>query len=530
MYINGTIVSFDADVSILYNVMQHCDSLGIEIPRFCYHDHLSIAGNCRMCLVESSSAAKPVLACSTEVAPELEIYTNSILVKQAREQMLEFLLINHPLDCPICDQGGECDLQDLTYVYGSDSSRYAYEKRGVSPFYFGPLIKVIMTRCIQCTRCIRFLDELLGITLLGSAGRGTSNTITTYLPAQYMLSTYNTDRREVFDYSPTILGNIADICPVGALTIKPSAYTLRAWEMIVTETIDPLDSLCSNIRIDTNGVSIVRVLPRLNATINHEWITDKIRFVGIGLSQSRLFVPLIYGADTNRRTINQVVNGANNAVTVSWDSAYNEIARSLAQHIICSSDSYMQSVNAYSGGLIDMFSMFQLKWLCAYIGMSSINSHISLETDIRTTYLFTDTLACALNSCSILFVLASNIRKESPVLNIRVSNNMANRQNTVSIVYIGSHSFTKYSAYHLGNSYISINKLCSGKVASSILNSSSNSTWSCIIGNTAQRHVLQHSMLRALMFSVNYLSTNVGSLHVLDLDALPRYNIRSLFC
>lgn len=270
MYINGTIVYLDAAVSILYNVLQHCDGLGLEIPRFCYHDHLSIAGNCRMCVIDSGSSAKPVLACSTEVVPELEIYTNSLLVKQAREQMLEFLLVNHPLDCPICDQGGECDLQDLTYVFGSDRSRYADEKRGVSPFFFGPLIKVVMTRCIQCTRCIRFLDELVGIALLGSAGRGTSNTITTYLPSQSLLATYDMSVRDVFDYSTEILGNIADICPVGALTVRPSAYTLRAWEIIATETVDPLDSLCSNIRIDTNGVNIVRVLPRLNASINHE--------------------------------------------------------------------------------------------------------------------------------------------------------------------------------------------------------------------------------------------------------------------
>ncbi len=202
--------------------------LGIELPRFCYSDYLSIAGNCRMCLVESGSSAKPVLACSTEISPELEIYTNSILIKQAREQMLEFLLINHPLDCPICDQGGECDLQDLTYVYGSDRSRYVEEKRGVSPFYFGPLIKVIMTRCIQCTRCIRFFDELVGITLLGSTGRGTNNTITTYLPVHSRYLTYNMSWRDAFDYSADIVGNVADLCPVGALTIRPSAYMLRA--------------------------------------------------------------------------------------------------------------------------------------------------------------------------------------------------------------------------------------------------------------------------------------------------------------
>lgn len=228
IYINGTEVSVDARASFSYNVLQHCDRYGIQLPRFCYHDHLSIAGNCRMCLVESGSSVKPILACSTEVTHDLEIYTTSLLVKQAREQMLEFLLINHPLDCPICDQGGECDLQDLTYVYGSDRSRYSESKRVVSQFYFGPLIKVIMTRCIQCTRCVRFFDEFIGVPLLGSTGRGTSNTITPYLNVQTLFRTYSGTGRHVVNTSLEIVGNVADICPVGALTVRPGSYMLRA--------------------------------------------------------------------------------------------------------------------------------------------------------------------------------------------------------------------------------------------------------------------------------------------------------------
>lgn len=228
LFINGTIYYSNANVSVLYNVIQFADKINIRIPRFCYHDQLSIVGNCRMCLIESGTAAKPILACSTEVSPELEIYTDSILVKQAREQMIEFLLINHPLDCPICDQGGECDLQDLTYAYGSDRSRYVEDKRGVSPFYFGPLIKVVMTRCIQCTRCIRFFDEIAGSTLIGSNGRGTSNTISPYLPINTLLYTYNMSSINTLSTDIEIIGNVADICPVGALTIRPGSYLLRA--------------------------------------------------------------------------------------------------------------------------------------------------------------------------------------------------------------------------------------------------------------------------------------------------------------
>jgi len=221
-----------------------------------------------MCLIESGTAVKPVLACSTEVVAEMDIYTTSAIVKQAREQILEFLLINHPLDCPICDQGGECDLQDITQAYGSDRSRYAENKRGVLPFYFGPLIKVVMTRCIQCTRCIRFLDEIVGISILGSAGRGTLNTITPYLNINSVLYSQSSNSGRYSDIE--ILGNIADICPVGALTIRPSSYTLRVWEVVSTETLDVLDSLCSNIRIDTCGSAILRILPRLNYEVNEE--------------------------------------------------------------------------------------------------------------------------------------------------------------------------------------------------------------------------------------------------------------------
>jgi len=279
-YINGITVKFDVSaVSRMldsYSLIQQCDVLRITIPRFCYHEHLSIAGNCRMCVVEIGGVSKPSLACSTEVVSEMEVYTNSILVKQARETMLEFLLLNHPLDCPICDQGGECDLQDQTGAYGSDIGRFLEYKRGVSIQLasFGPLIKVTMTRCIHCTRCVRFFDEIVGVSLLGTTGRGSATLLSTYALREAIIYSHASGVRArgraalpVYD---EIIGNVADICPVGALTAKPSAYTMRVWEVVSTESIDILDSLCSNIRIDTYGAHIVRILPRINDLLNNE--------------------------------------------------------------------------------------------------------------------------------------------------------------------------------------------------------------------------------------------------------------------
>ena len=255
IYIDGTAVS----ISTLENfsLLQHCEIAEVDLPRFCYHDQLSIAGNCRMCIVEVDGIAKPVISCSTDVHENMSVYTKTLLVKQAREFVLEFVLINHPLDCPICDQGGECDLQDITVVYGRDASRYTYVKRGVSDKLFGPLIKTVMTRCIHCTRCIRFFDEVVGSSLVGTLGRGSDTEVST------LLSKYSSVQSE-------INGNVIDLCPVGALTSKPYAFTNRVWELVSTESIDIFDSLCSNIRIESRGAELTRILPRLNLLINKE--------------------------------------------------------------------------------------------------------------------------------------------------------------------------------------------------------------------------------------------------------------------
>src|ERR1700685_3000116 len=267
----------EIDVPGEYTLLQACEAAGAEVPRFCFHERLSIAGNCRMCLVEvKGGPPKPTASCAMAVkdlrpGPKGEppvVETNSPMVRKAREGVMEFLLINHPLDCPICDQGGECDLQDQAMTYGVDSSRYQENKRAVEDKYIGPLVKTIMTRCIQCTRCIRFSTEVAGVSELGAIGRGEDMEITTYLE-QAM--------------SSELQSNIVDLCPVGALTSKPYAFAARSWELTKTDSIDVLDAVGSNIRVDARGPEVLRVLPRLHEDVNEEWISDKTRHACDGL-------------------------------------------------------------------------------------------------------------------------------------------------------------------------------------------------------------------------------------------------------
>ena len=273
--VNGVEVEFEAGMSVL----QVAELAGEEIPRFCYHERLSVAGNCRMCLVEvKPGPPKPQASCALPAAENQEIFTNTPMVKKAREGVMEFLLINHPLDCPICDQGGECDLQDEALGYGRDDSRYDENKRAVEEKYMGPLIKTTMTRCIQCTRCIRFVTEVGGVSEIGMIGRGEDAEITTYLEAAV---------------TSELSGNLVDICPVGALTSKPYAFNARPWELSKTESIDVMDAVGSAIRIDARGADVLRVLPRTNEDVNEEWISDKTRHACDGLSRQRLDRPYV---------------------------------------------------------------------------------------------------------------------------------------------------------------------------------------------------------------------------------------------
>ncbi|MBM3569171.1 MAG: NADH-quinone oxidoreductase subunit NuoG, partial [Alphaproteobacteria bacterium] len=263
-------------------LLQACEAAGKEIPRFCYHERLSIAGNCRMCLVEVEKSPKPVASCAMPAADNMVVKTDTAMVKKAREGVMELLLVNHPLDCPICDQGGECDLQDQAMAYGTGRSRYDENKRAVKDKDMGPLVKTIMTRCIHCTRCIRFASEIAGIEEMGALFRGENMQITTYLEKAV---------------GSELAGNLVDVCPVGALTSKPYAFSARPWELRKTESVDVMDAVGSNVRIDARGSAVMRILPRLHEDINEEWIADKTRHACDGLSRQRLDRPYVRGAD-----------------------------------------------------------------------------------------------------------------------------------------------------------------------------------------------------------------------------------------
>ena len=328
----------EIEVDSEMTLIQACELVGIEIPRFCYHERLSIAGNCRMCLVEVvGGPPKPTASCAMQVkdlrpGPEGQppvVRTNSKMVKKAREGVMEFLLINHPLDCPICDQGGECDLQDQAMAFGVDFSRFKEPKRAVDDLDLGPLVSTNMTRCISCTRCVRFTSEVAGISQMGQTGRGEDAEITSYL-------------NQTLDSN--LQGNIIDLCPVGALTSKPYAFTARPWELSNTETIDVMDALGSNIRVDTKGREVMRILPRNHDGINEEWISDKTRFVWDGLRRQRLDKPYI--------------RKDGKLVSVDWNEALNFAAESLSG----------KNIMGLVGDLTSTESAYSLKKLVTKLG------------------------------------------------------------------------------------------------------------------------------------------------------------------
>ncbi len=389
--INGKEIEVEDGITLL----QACEQAGAEIPRFCYHERLSIAGNCRMCLVEIAGIPKPMASCAMNVSdlrPNRDgtppvIHTDTPLVKKAREGVMEFLLINHPLDCPICDQGGECDLQDQSMYYGFDGSRYRENKRAVEEKYLGPLIKTFMTRCIQCTRCVRFMTEVAGVSELGAIGRGEDMEITTYLER---------------GLQSEMSGNIVDLCPVGALTSKPYSFVARPWELRKTESIDVMDALGSNIRVDARGREVMRILPRNNDGVNEEWISDKTRAVVDGLKKKRLDRPYL------RR--------GGKLEEVSWYEAFNEIAARVKK-------AGSRKVGAIAGDLCAVEEMFALKMLldelgsphrdCRQLGQKLHPMHG------RASYLFNSTLA-GVDHADAVLLIGVNPRKEAAVLNARL--------------------------------------------------------------------------------------------------------------
>ncbi|KAM9380313.1 NADH-ubiquinone oxidoreductase 75 kDa subunit, mitochondrial isoform 1-T2 [Phaethornis superciliosus] len=413
-------------------VLQACEKAGVQIPRFCYHDRLSVAGNCRMCLVEIEKAPKPVAACAMPVMKGWNILTNSEKSRKAREGVMEFLLANHPLDCPICDQGGECDLQDQSMMFGSDRSRFREGKRAVEDKNIGPLVKTIMTRCIQCTRCIRFASEIAGVDDLGTTGRGNDMQVGTYVEKMFMSE---------------LSGNIIDICPVGALTSKPYAFTARPWETRKVESVDVLDAVGSNIVVSTRTGEVMRILPRVHEDINEEWISDKTRFAYDGLKRQRLTQPMI----KNEKGL---------FVHASWEDVLARVAGVL--HAVKGNE-----VAAIVGGLVDAEALIALKDLlnrvnCDVLCTEEVFPTDGAGTDLRSNYLLNSKIV-GVEDADVLLLVGTNPRFEAPLFNARIRKSWLH--NDLQVALVGSPVNLTYTYEHLGESPQILQDLASGKHA-----------------------------------------------------------------
>ncbi|MCB2096955.1 MAG: NADH-quinone oxidoreductase subunit G [Parvularculaceae bacterium] len=417
----------EVEVAPNLTLLQACEAAGEEIPRFCYHERLSVAGNCRMCLIEvKGGPPKPVASCAQNVrdlrsgpnGEPPELFTNTPMVKKAREGVMEFLLINHPLDCPICDQGGECDLQDQAMAYGRDGSRYEENKRAVEEKHMGPLIKTIMTRCIQCTRCIRFATEIAGVDDLGLVNRGENAEITTYLEKAI---------------ESELTGNLIDVCPVGALTSRPYAFNARPWELSKTETVDVMDAVGSNIRVDARGREVMRILPRLHADVNEEWISDKTRFIWDGLKRQRLDKPYVRENGKLR--------------PASWDEAFSVVAAKLTS-------TAPARVAAIVGDLVPAEAIKALKDLTDALGAP----HRDCRQDgaplgarnggAREGYLFNSGIA-GIGRADRILLIGTNPRWEAPLVNARIRRAWLADLN-LKIALIGEQCDLTFAYDHLG--------------------------------------------------------------------------------
>jgi NADH-quinone oxidoreductase subunit G len=422
-----TIDGIEVEVPNGASVLQACEAAGKEIPRFCYHERLSVAGNCRMCLVEVEKAPKPVASCAYPVADGMKVFTDSAMVRSARRNVMEFLLINHPLDCPICDQGGECDLQDQAMAYGRDGSRYREEKRVVTDKYLGPLVKTIMTRCIQCTRCVRFATEVAGVPELGATGRGENMQIGTYV--ERALTT-------------ELSGNLIDICPVGALTSRPYAFVSRPWELSKTDSVDVLDAVGAAIRVDARGPEVLRIIPRTNEDVNEEWMADRGRFSFDGLKRKRLDRPWI------RRE--------GKLQPATWPEALEHVASKL-QAIPGN------RIGAVAGDLVDVESVHALKALMNALGSQNLDCRqdgAKIDGSRRDHYLFNTGIA-GIDEADALLIIGSNPRKEAPVLNARIRKRWNSGAMPVATVGEAGLDLT-YKAEHLGEGTSVLNALLDG--------------------------------------------------------------------
>ena len=392
-----TVDGIEVEVPAGATVLQACEAAGVEVPRFCYHERLSIAGNCRMCLVEMEKAPKPVASCAMPAADGQVVMTTTPKVKKAREGVMEFLLINHPLDCPICDQGGECDLQDQSIAYGKGFTRYQENKRAVTEKHMGPLVKTIMTRCIHCTRCVRFAEEIAGVEEIGAIGRGENMQITSYLEKAV---------------TSEVSGNIIDLCPVGALTSKPYAFQARPWELTKTDGIDVMDAVGSNIVIGSRGPAVLRITPRINDDVNEEWLADKGRFAIDGLGERRLDTPWVRRDGRLQKA--------------SWVEAFAAIRDGLA-------GVSGAQIAGIVGDLAAVEDMVAFKDLLATLGSTRIEARQDgalLATAARSDYLFNSGLG-GIENADVVLLIGTDPRREAPLLNVRLRKKAARRQSKI---------------------------------------------------------------------------------------------------
>ncbi len=417
--VNNKEIEFENGMTVL----QACELAGAEIPRFCYHERLSIAGNCRMCLVEMEKSSKPIASCAMPATEGMKIKTNTEKVEKARKGVMEFLLANHPLDCPVCDQGGECDLQDQSLYYGFDKSRFKENKRKVKDKYMGPLIKTIMTRCIHCTRCVRFATEVAGVTEIGAIGRGENMEITTFLEKSM---------------ESELSANVIDLCPVGALTSKPYAFEARPWELKKTETIDVMDAVGSNIRVDTYGWEVKRVLPRLNEEINEEWISDKTRYACDGLLKQRIDKPF------------KRENGK--LIECSWDEALNIVGSKIKE-------TDKNQIGFHAGDMLSMETINSLKEFAKKLSIPNYEFRekpFYLNSDNKMNYIFNSSIK-GIEESDCIVLIGTNPRHEATMLNARIRKAFVAKK--IPIISFGDPGNLTYDYTNAGNSTEDIKKL-----------------------------------------------------------------------
>ena len=491
--INGKEIEFEKGMTVL----QACELADVEIPRFCYHEKLSIAGNCRMCLVEMEKSPKPIASCAMPAAEGMNIKTNTSLVEKARKGVMEFLLANHPLDCPVCDQGGECDLQDQSLYYGVDKSRFVENKRDVKEKYMGPLIKTQMTRCIHCTRCVRFATEVAGVPEIGAIGRGENMEITTYLEKSM---------------ESELSANVIDLCPVGALTSKPYAFEARPWELKKTESIDVIDAVGSNIRVDTYNWEVKRILPRLNNEINEEWISDKTRYSCDGLLKQRLDVPYIKKENKLQKS--------------SWDETINLLVEKIQSF-------KPEEIAGHIGDMVNMETALGFKKLFKIFKSKNIEfreKNFYINPSEKMNYIFNSSIS-GIEESDLILLIGTNPRYEATILNARIRKAFVQRK--VPIFSIGNPGDLTYDYNIIGSKTDDIKKIINNEndISKKILLAKKPII---IIGESAlelksgkyifeelKKFLVNNNLINENWNALNILTQNASTVGLLDLKILP---------